>query len=110
METVRSIGRAQLFRSHHGAIPPGFSEADALRRGELPDDYSLGLWDVGMVDQHGNVLDWTPVQIVAGEHFEEQVPIGCRGGAACPKRKSGWVQDVLMYDARSGDFVLAYSF
>jgi hypothetical protein len=117
MRTVRKTGLAQRFRPYTGPRPAPFSKAQALQRGNNPDPYSLGLWDVGMVKTTGTVT-WTPAWIVASERYLEHMSDMSLGGPIQPsatpvdrlKSKPGWARYITMYDARTGKVLLSYVF
>jgi hypothetical protein len=72
MRVVRLYSHGQRFRTYTGARPPAFSEAAALRRARGPNDYSLGLWDVGLVHEDSSV-DWHSVWIIADQTFVKDI-------------------------------------
>jgi hypothetical protein len=106
---------AQRFRPYSGPTPSPFSKSEALERGRFDDDYSLGLWDVGMVRSNPFGVTWRPVRIIAAERHYEDLSKLSLGGPMQPDAppepsKPGWVRYITMFDARTGRFVLEYSF
>jgi hypothetical protein len=115
IRTVRKEMIAQRFRRCSGPRPPSFSETEALQRGRFDDDYSLGLWTVGMVHSGPFVVTWRPVWIIAAERYYEDLSQLSLGGPVQPDAPPepsgpGWVRYITMLDARTGRFVLEYSF
>jgi hypothetical protein len=115
MRVVRRYSRAQRFRTYTGPRPPAFSEAAALRRARGAHDYSLGLWDVGLVHVDSSV-DWHSVWIIADQTFVEDIDRFVTGPyqpSAAPNPhigRPGWSRSVTMLDARTGRFVRALTF
>ena len=89
-------------------MPPPFSRSRALERDKNPHSYSLGLWDVGMVQEPGGV-EWHSVWVIASERYFGDLNQLSAGGRpykapttpAQPPRP-GWLRAVNMYDALSG--------
>lgn len=116
--TIRTVRRkmlAQRFRPYSGATPPRISKAEALQRGRYTDDYSLGLWDVGMVHSGPFFVTWRHVWVIAAERYYENLSEMSLGGPVQPDappepNRPGWVSYITMLDARTGSFVLEYSF
>lgn len=113
MQVVRHQASAQRFRSYSGPRPPGFSQAAALRRVTATDDYSLGLWDVGMVHEDSSV-EWHSVWIIADETFVQDLDRLIIGGAglspvgtrATHSPRPGWARSFTMLNAETGRPVL----
>jgi len=106
---------AQRFRAYSGPTPPRVSKAEALQRGRYPNDYSLGLWDVGMVHTGPFFVTWRHVWIIATERYYEDLSQLSLGGPVQPEappepREPGWVRYITMFDARTGATVLEFMF
>lgn len=106
---IRRFG-SQRFRTYTGPTPPPISEVEALQLPDVePGDYVLGLRDVGLVRMDDSVTDWTPVWVIAGEQYVDDVNASCLG-TSCPNRKQpGWVRYAFFFDARTGDPILSGS-
>jgi len=115
MRRVRRVGSAQDFRAYTGPTPPPISRAEALSRVKDPGAYSLGLWDVGMVDENPDVpVKWHSVWVIAGVSFDpdlDTMAIGPRVAHSSPlPARPGWVRWVTMIDATTGRPFLGYDF
>lgn len=106
---------AQRFRAYTGPTPPPFTKAEALQRGRYPNDYSLGLWDVGIVHEGPSYVTWRPVWVIATERFYTDLSRLSLGGPVQPRAppepsEPGWVRYITLLDARTGRFVLESQF
>jgi hypothetical protein len=115
MRTVRRTMLAQRFRPYSGPLPPPISKAEALQRGRYPHDYSLGLWDVGIVHEGPTYVRWRSVWIIATERYYRDLSELSLGGPVQPDAppepsEPGWVRYLTLFDARTGRFVSEYQF